>query len=55
LWEDLRREFVEMDPYHTGFVSRDEFRDVLMELCVHLTNYEAEIIATKFDTNNDGR
>nr|WQY91287.1 ddN-expressed EFCAB family member [Ciona robusta] len=55
LWEDLRREFVEMDPYHTGFVSRDEFRDVLMELCVHLTNHEAEIICNKFETNTDGR
>uniref|UniRef100_H2ZM26 EF-hand domain-containing protein n=1 Tax=Ciona savignyi TaxID=51511 RepID=H2ZM26_CIOSA len=55
LWEDLRREFVEMDPYHTGFVSRDEFRDVLMELCVHLTNHETEIICNKFETQLDGR
>ncbi|XP_076819252.1 EF-hand calcium-binding domain-containing protein 6-like isoform X2 [Clavelina lepadiformis] len=55
LWEDLRREFVEMDPYHTGFVSRDEFRDVLMELCVHLSNHETDLITNKFDTNGDGR
>jgi len=44
-----------MDPYHTGYVSRDEFRDVLMELCVHLTNHETDMIANKFDSNGDGR
>lgn len=55
MWEDLRKEFVDMDPYHTGYVSREEFRDVLMELCVHLTNHEAQILCDKFDTNRDGR
>lgn len=55
MWEALRRDFVEMDPYRTGFVTREEFADVLRELCVHLTDKEVEIIANKFDTNTDGR
>lgn len=55
MWEDLRREFVDMDPYHTGYVSREEFRDLLMELCVHLTNHEAQMLCDRFDTNRDGR
>lgn len=55
MWEALRRDFVEMDPYRTGFVTREEFADVLRELCVHLTDKEVEIIANKFDTNIDGR
>nr|XP_039247423.1 EF-hand calcium-binding domain-containing protein 6-like [Styela clava] len=55
MWEDLRREFVDMDPFHTGFVSREEFRDLLIELCVHLTNHEAQMLCDRFDTNKDGR
>lgn len=55
MWEDLRREFIDMDPYHTGYVSREEFRDLLIELCVHLTNHEAQLLCDRFDTNKDGR
>lgn len=55
MWEDLRRDFIDMDPYKTGFVSRSEFSDVLHELCVHLTDREIEIISNKFDTRDDGR
>ena len=55
MWEPLRRDFVEMDPYRTGFVTREEFSDVLRELCVHLTDKEVELISDKFDTNTDGR
>lgn len=55
MWEDLRRDFIDMDPYKTGFVSRGEFSDVLHELCVHLTDREIEIISDKFDLRDDGR
>lgn len=54
-WEELRRDFIEMDPYKTGFVSRQEFSDVLHELCVQLTDKEIEIISEKFDIRDDGR
>jgi len=54
-WEDLRRDFIEMDPYKTGFVSSQEFSDVLHELCIHLTDHEIEMISIKFETNKDGR
>lgn len=55
MWEDLRRDFIDMDPYKTGMVSRSEFSDVLHELCVHLTDREIEIISDKFDLRDDGR
>ena len=55
MWEELRREFVGMDPYGTGFVSQEEFRDVLTELCVHLTAHELDMLTNKFDVKKDGR
>ena len=54
-WEDLRREFVAMDPYSTGFVTREEFRDILTELCVQLSDYELEMLTKKFEISGDGR
>ncbi|XP_075705752.1 EF-hand calcium-binding domain-containing protein 6-like [Rhinoderma darwinii] len=55
LWDDLRREFEDLDPYHTGFVSKEEFKDLLSELCIHLNDYEREMLAKKFESNGDGR
>ena len=43
-----------MDPYQTGFVSAAEFRDVLQELCVHLSEYELDVLTKKFSVQ-DGR
>ena len=54
-WEDLRREFVALDPYGTGHVARDEFRELLQELCVHLSDYELNLLEDKFDLTRDGR
>ncbi|EMP27525.1 EF-hand calcium-binding domain-containing protein 6 [Chelonia mydas] len=55
LWDDLKKEFEELDPYHTGFVSKEEFKDILTELCVHLNEYECEMLGQKFESNGDGR
>lgn len=55
LWDDLRREFEDLDPYHTGFVSKEEFKDLLSELCIHLNDYEREMLSKKFESNGDGR
>lgn len=54
MWDELRKEFFNMDPYGTGHVLRDEFRDVLAELCVELTDSELLEITNKF-TATDGR
>lgn len=55
MWERLRMEFTDMDPYNTGFVSREEFQEVLRELCVQLSDYELEALTNKFDLKKDGR
>ncbi|XP_075053076.1 EF-hand calcium-binding domain-containing protein 6-like [Mixophyes fleayi] len=55
LWDDLRREFEDLDPYSTGFVSKEEFKDLLTELCIQLNEYEREMLAKKFESKGDGR
>ncbi|XP_062594351.1 EF-hand calcium-binding domain-containing protein 6-like isoform X4 [Saccostrea cucullata] len=55
MWEDLRKEFVDMDPYGTGYITREEFKDVLTELCVHLSEFEINKLSDKFDLKRDGR
>lgn len=56
MWDALRKEFFAMDPYGTGHISREEFRDVLSELCVQLTEAELNTITTKFSASSaDGR
>lgn len=46
---------MELDPYGTGFIGKDEFREVMTELCVHLSDYELELLCQKFDLRDDGR
>ena len=55
MWDELRKEFQGMDPYNTGCVSREEFREVLIELCVNLSDTELESLICKFDTRKDDR
>jgi Ca2+-binding EF-hand superfamily protein len=55
MWDDLRKEFLGLDVYGTGFVSKEEFRDVLQELCVHLSAYELESLCCRFEIKQDGR
>ncbi|XP_071132204.1 EF-hand calcium-binding domain-containing protein 6-like isoform X4 [Mytilus edulis] len=55
MWEELRKEFVGMDPYGTGYVTREEFKDVLTELCVHLSEFETRSLSDKFEIRQDGR
>ncbi|XP_041944700.1 EF-hand calcium-binding domain-containing protein 6 [Alosa sapidissima] len=54
-FHDLQMEFEEMDPYRTGFVSPEEFKEVLSMLCSQLDEYECDVLARKFDINRDGR
>ena len=44
-----------MDPYNTGYVTSEEFHDVLTELCVHLSDYELQMLTKKFDLHDNGR
>ncbi|KAJ8383446.1 hypothetical protein AAFF_G00220420 [Aldrovandia affinis] len=55
LFQDLQSEFEDLDPYRTGFVSQEEFRDILTSLVVHLNQYECDVLGRKFDINHDGR
>ncbi|GCB60441.1 hypothetical protein scyTo_0014172, partial [Scyliorhinus torazame] len=49
LLDDLWTNFHELDQFNTGFVTKEEFRDTLMDLCEALNDQTCEIIANKFD------
>lgn len=54
MWDELRKEFIAMDAEGTGCVATEQFRAVLTELCVHLSDFEQDLLARKF-TVDDGR
>ncbi|CAF3658026.1 unnamed protein product [Rotaria sp. Silwood1] len=54
-WDDLRREFTELDPYRTGYVQSDEFDDILTELCPSVNQEDLDILKFRFQTQNDSR
>ncbi|XP_072095894.1 EF-hand calcium-binding domain-containing protein 6-like isoform X1 [Mobula birostris] len=53
LLNDLWTSFRELDQFNTGFVSKEEFKDILMDLCVALNDQACEAITSKFDHGQD--
>uniref|UniRef100_UPI00398F8C0D EF-hand calcium-binding domain-containing protein 6-like n=1 Tax=Pristiophorus japonicus TaxID=55135 RepID=UPI00398F8C0D len=53
LLDDLQTNFHELDQFNTGFVSKEEFKDILMDLCVALNDQTCEMITSKFDHGNN--
>lgn len=51
----LKRSFKEIDPYGTNYLLRDEFEEILRELCPELNNREMDFIYSKYANNGDGR
>ncbi|XP_041066373.1 EF-hand calcium-binding domain-containing protein 6-like [Carcharodon carcharias] len=49
LLDELWTNFHELDQFNTGFVSKEEFKDILMDLCEVLNDQAREIITNKFD------
>jgi hypothetical protein len=54
-WDELRREFTELDPYRTGYVQSNEFDDILTELCPAVNQDDLDILKSRFQTQNDSR
>ena len=54
-WDQVRNEMKYLDPQGTGFVSYQQFKNVLTELQVELDPYELKVLCEKFDTNRDSR
>ncbi|MGH0148307.1 UNVERIFIED_CONTAM: hypothetical protein FKN15_050446 [Acipenser sinensis] len=48
LVEELWTQFQELDSSCSGFVAKEEFKDVLIGLCPELTDYQCHMIASKF-------
>ncbi|CAF4816073.1 unnamed protein product [Rotaria sp. Silwood1] len=54
-WDQLRREFTQLDPYRTGYIQSEEFDDILTELCPQVNQEDLDIIKFKFQTKHDSR
>jgi len=52
--EALNKHFHELDPSSSGFVSKEKFKNVLQSLCIHLTDFECDLLSSKFDVKKDG-
>ena len=54
-WDQVRSEMKYLDPHGTGFVSYQQFKNVLTELQVELDPHELKVLCEKFDTARDNR
>ncbi|XP_028399843.1 EF-hand calcium-binding domain-containing protein 6-like [Dendronephthya gigantea] len=54
-WERLQAEFKSLDPGGSGCIGREDFKDIIQILCLEITDYEADLIAKKFENKKDGR
>jgi len=54
-WDDLKSEFVLLDPYRTGFIQPEEFDDILQELCPAVNQQDLDMFRHKFQTKHDSR
>ena len=55
LYENLRKCFMDLDPHFTNIVLREEFEEVLLELCPDLNKMEMNHFCENFENNADGR
>ena len=54
-FDALKRSFQEIDPYFTNYLLREEFEEILKELCPELNKQEMEYICAKHENKTDGR
>ena len=54
-WNELRREFGQLDPHRTGFIQSDEFDDILVELCPSVNQDDLDLLKSKFQDQFQNR
>ncbi|UJR34858.1 hypothetical protein I4U23_027637 [Adineta vaga] len=54
-WENLRREFVQIDPYRTGFVHSEEFDEIIIEFCPSIVQQDLDLLKKDYQNINDSR
>ena len=54
-WNELRREFLQLDPYRTGFIQSEEFDEIINELCPAGNQEDRHRFKDKFQTKTDSR
>ncbi|CAF1321815.1 unnamed protein product [Adineta steineri] len=54
-WNKIRQEFIQIDPYKTGFIQQEEFDEILTDVCPAMNQQDLQILKNKFQTTNDAR
>ncbi len=52
-WDQLRKEFTQLDPYRTGYVQSEEFDDISTELCPAVNQEDLDMLKFRFQTQHD--
>uniref|UniRef100_A0A3Q0KQH8 Putative calmodulin n=1 Tax=Schistosoma mansoni TaxID=6183 RepID=A0A3Q0KQH8_SCHMA len=55
MFDRLYKEFIEMDPKGTGFITPKQLNDILIELCLQVSDREINDLIEKFDIHKDGK
>ncbi|KAH9581390.1 hypothetical protein MS3_00008544 [Schistosoma haematobium] len=55
MFDRLYKEFIEMDPKGTGFITPKQLNDILIELCLQVSDREIDDLIEKFDIHKDGK
>eukprot|EP00795_Rhopilema_esculentum_P012732 gene12732-3457_t len=53
-WEALQKHFHDIDTLKTGFVTKEQFQNILQSLCIYLTDFECDVLSKKFDIQKNG-
>ncbi|VDQ05953.1 unnamed protein product [Trichobilharzia regenti] len=55
MFDRLYKEFIEMDPKGTGFITHNQLVEVLTELCLQVSDRELDDLIDKFDIHKNGK
>ncbi|CAH8542331.1 unnamed protein product [Schistosoma turkestanicum] len=55
MFDRLYNEFIEMDPEGTGFITAKQLKDILIELCLQVSEREINDFIEKFDIHKNGK
>ncbi|CAH8864547.1 unnamed protein product [Trichobilharzia szidati] len=55
MFDRLYKEFIEMDPKGTGFITHNQLIEVLTELCLQVSDRELDDLIEKFDIHKNGK
>ncbi len=54
-WDQLRQQFIQLDPTRNGFIQSEEFDQILTRFCPSVNQQDLQIIKSTFQNENHSR